>query len=347
MPKEINRFPKHFALRLIDWQKKSGRHDLPWQKSTDPYRVWLSEIMLQQTQVATVLERYPRFLERFPTLKSLALASQDEVLAEWSGMGYYSRARNLHRCAQIVWHEWGGQFPEHVDDLITLPGIGRSTAAAIAVFSFGKKEAILDGNVKRVLSRLSGFEGDLSKSGDTQLLWDAAEQLLPETAQQLRSYTQGLMDFGATLCVPKAKCLSDSQQCPFALECKAKQEKRVLELPRKMKRVKVQDLTLEWYIPLLAQKVYLQKRDESGIWAGMWTFPEQLNKKSNSSLELEPLVHVLTHRRLQILRTVVLGAKLKDDAVGRWFTYEEALEQAIPKPVKDTLKSLMKLAVTL
>jgi A/G-specific adenine glycosylase len=303
--------------------------------------------MLQQTQVATVLERYPRFLERFPTLKRLALASQDEVLAEWSGMGYYSRARNLHRCAQIVWHEWQGQFPDHVDDLVRLPGIGRSTAAAIAVFSFGKKEAILDGNVKRVLSRLSGFEGDLSRSADTQILWSAAEQLLPETAQQLRSYTQGLMDFGATLCIPKAKCLSDAQRCPFTDDCKAWQENRVLDLPSKVKRVKVQDVTLEWYIPVSAQKVYLQKRDESGIWAGMWTFPEQLTQKSMPTIELEPLVHVLTHRRLYILRTVVQGARLKDDGVGRWFTYEEALEQAIPKPVKDTLNSLMKLAVTL
>ena len=184
-----------FAARVIDWQRTHGRHALPWQGTRDPYRVWLSEIMLQQTQVATVLGYYERFLQRFPDVRSLAAAPLDEVFALWSGLGYYSRARNLHRCAQAVVAEHGGRFPASSEALAQLPGIGRSTAAAIAAFCFGERVAILDGNVKRVLTRALGFDGDLANAAQERLLWNEATRLLP--ASGVESYTQGLMDLKA------------------------------------------------------------------------------------------------------------------------------------------------------
>ena len=186
------------ALRVIAWQRQHGRHTLPWQRTRDPYRVWLSEIMLQQTQVGTVLGYYDRFLQRFPDVLALAAAPLDEVLALWSGLGYYSRARNLHRCAQAVASEHGGHFPASSVALATLPGIGRSTAAAIAAFCFGERVAILDGNVKRVLTRALGFAGDLAESRQERALWQLADALLPH--EHIEAYTQGLMDLGATVC---------------------------------------------------------------------------------------------------------------------------------------------------
>jgi A/G-specific DNA-adenine glycosylase (EC 3.2.2.-) len=206
--------PLRFASRLVAWQRSHGRHDLPWQASTDPYRVWLSEIMLQQTQVSVVLSYYPRFLQRFPHVQALAEASEDAVLAQWSGLGYYRRARNLHRCAQQVCSEHGGHFPHTAKELQQLAGIGRSTAAAIAAFCFGERAAILDGNVKRVLSRAFVLPASVSAAAETRALWSLAESLLPE--QAIQTYTQGLMDLGATLCKPRKPACA---QCPFASDC--------------------------------------------------------------------------------------------------------------------------------
>jgi A/G-specific adenine glycosylase len=171
MSKTMTPLPPDFARHVVDWQRRHGRHGLPWQNTQDPYRVWLSEIMLQQTQVSTVLDYYPRFLARFPEVSALAAASQDDVLALWSGLGYYSRARHLHRCAQEVMARFGGQFPKQAELLQTLPGIGRSTAAAIAAFCFQEREAILDGNVKRVLSRVLGYAEDLAVLKNEKTLW--------------------------------------------------------------------------------------------------------------------------------------------------------------------------------
>ena len=207
------------ATELVAWQRAHGRHGLPWQGHADPYRVWLSEIMLQQTQVSTVLAYYDRFLQRFPDVATLAAAPLDEVLALWAGLGYYSRARHLHRCAQAVVDLHGGRFPASAEGLQTLPGIGRSTAAAIASFCFGERVSILDGNVKRVLSRVLAFEGDLAEPRQERGLWGLAQALVPEDAADMPAYTQGLMDLGATVCLARSpNCLL----CPLAEPCVAR-----------------------------------------------------------------------------------------------------------------------------
>ena len=232
-----------FFPRLVDWQRRHGRSGLPWQGTRDPYRVWLSEIMLQQTRVATVLAYYPRFLERFPDLHALAEAQQEEVLALWSGLGYYSRARNLHRCAQVVIEQWGGAFPRRAEQLQTLPGIGRSTAAAIAAFCFGERISILDGNVKRVLSRLLAFEGDLAVAAQERRLWDLAQGLLPPapSTEEMVAWTQGLMDLGAGLC---ARSKPGCAACPGAELCLARAQNRTAEFPVRTRKLKRS--TVEW-----------------------------------------------------------------------------------------------------
>ena len=207
---------KDFGKTVVAWQRRHGRNALPWQNTRDPYRVWLSEIMLQQTQVVTVLGYYERFLARWPRVTDLAAATLDEVLAQWAGLGYYSRARNLHACARVVAELHGGEFPATAAGLQTLPGIGRSTAAAIAAFCFGERVAILDGNVKRVLGRVLAFDGDLASSAAEKKLWDRATELLPE--RDVDRYTQGLMDLGATVCTARSP---DCLLCPVQPLCRA------------------------------------------------------------------------------------------------------------------------------
>lgn len=224
-----------FASRLLDWQAEHGRSGLPWQNTQDPYRVWLSEIMLQQTQVSTVKAYYAKFLERCPTVAHLAAADHDEVMALWAGLGYYTRARNLHACAKAVVALHGGHFPSMAEQLQTLPGIGRSTAAAIASFCFGERVAILDGNVKRVLVRVFAFEHDIALAKNDKLLWQMATDLLPtkNLSVQMPRYTQAIMDLGATVCTPKQP---DCVACPMQSFCQAKAQSRVHELPLKVKK---------------------------------------------------------------------------------------------------------------
>ncbi len=259
-----------FATELVRWQRSHGRHTLPWQGSRDPYRVWLSEIMLQQTQVATVLGYYERFLTRFPDVASLAAASSDDVLALWAGLGYYSRARNLHRCAQAVVRDHGGHFPRRADGLVQLPGIGRSTAAAIASFCFDERVAILDGNVKRVLTRVLAFDGDLAQAAQERRLWDLATDLLPEDAQDMPAYTQGLMDLGATVCTTRSpQCLL----CPMQARCAARRTDRPEAYPVRTRKLKRQQRE-NWLLWLVAgDAVWLQRRADTGIWAGLWSLP--------------------------------------------------------------------------
>ncbi len=248
------------AEQVIAWQAVHGRHHLPWQQSRDPYRVWLSEIMLQQTQVSTVLDYYARFLERFPTVQALALAPQDEVMGLWSGLGYYTRARNLHRCAQQVMREHGGEFPHTVALLVTLPGIGRSTAGAIAAFCFSQRVAILDANVRRVLTRVLGFDLDLASLKNERLLWDKAETLLPhhDLASAMPRYTQGLMDLGASVCTPKRP---QCAKCPLSDSCVALQQGTQEQYPVKTR--KLRRSTESWQLLVMKNssgQVWLQRR---------------------------------------------------------------------------------------
>ncbi|EWM51298.1 A/G-specific adenine glycosylase [Bordetella holmesii 70147] len=218
-----------FAALIADWQARHGRHRLPWQNTRDPYRIWLSEIMLQQTQVATVIPYFERFLGRFPDVAALAAASQEDVMPYWAGLGYYARARNLHRCAQDIVARWAGRFPPDAQTIATLPGIGRSTAAAIAAFAYGERSPIMDGNVKRVFTRHFGIEGDPSKRELEQRLWRLAEDLVSAVpGLDMTAYTQGLMDLGATLCT-RGKPACD--RCPVAASCIARRDGRQQELP--------------------------------------------------------------------------------------------------------------------
>jgi A/G-specific adenine glycosylase len=333
-----------FARRVVRWQRRHGRHDLPWQRSTDPYRVWLAEVMLQQTQVATVLDYYPRFLARFPDLATLAAAPLDDVLALWSGLGYYSRARNLHRCAQVVMAQHGGEFPRGSAQLAELPGIGRSTAAAIAAFSFGERAAILDGNVKRVLARAFGIADDLAASAGERALWARADALLPP-ARDIAAYTQGLMDLGAGVCTrSRPRC----DACPLAAECVAHQQGTPERYPVKTRRLRRR----QRYSVLLwlraGDSVWLERRPDAGVWAGLWSLPEfadlpaaqaAARRLRGSGQALPAIDHALTHVdwhlqpwRLTLARRV--AAPLPD---GRWFTRDQALALGLPAPVRRLL----------
>ena len=338
----------NLAASLVAWQKVHGRHALPWQNTRDPYRVWLSEIMLQQTQVTTVLGYYDRFLQRFPDVAALAAAPLDDVLAMWSGLGYYSRARNLHRCAQVVVEQHGGAFPPSSTALAELPGIGRSTAAAIAAFCFGERVAILDGNVKRVLTRVLGFGDDLAQAVNERSLWQHAQDLLPDA--RIESYTQGLMDLGATVCTQKRPiCL----HCPWQEPCVARAEGQPERYPVKTRTTKRG--TLQHSLLLLTQqrRLYLVQRPARGIWAGLWTPPAfddddallALAGEGPGALEAwQPFTHVLTHRdwhlrpwhwalpdRLPKPAQQRLDAAL---AEGRWFDRDEARALGLPSPVR-------------
>jgi A/G-specific adenine glycosylase len=338
---------------VVRWQKQHGRHGLPWQGSRDPYRVWLSEVMLQQTQVVTVLAYYERFLVQFPDVKALAQAPLAQVLALWAGLGYYSRARNLHRCAQAVVQLHGGQFPGHAEGLAQLPGIGRSTAAAIAAFCFGERAAILDGNVKRVLTRHLGFAGDVGQAAQQRALWQHAEALLP--ARGVDTYTQGLMDLGATLCsIKKPAC----ERCPVATDCVARIEGQPQAYPVKTRKLK-RSRREHWLLWLEQRgRWWLVERPEKGVWAGLWALPEfesmpaleaecaqllRLAQSSKAALAvclLPSIEHALTHfdwtlHPVQAPLPAGVGKPLAQRfPQGRWFTPAEALAVGLPAPLK-------------
>jgi A/G-specific adenine glycosylase len=334
-----------FARLLLAWQRREGRHDLPWQNTRDPYRVWLSEIMLQQTQVTTVLGYYQRFLQRFPDVAALAAAPQDEVLAAWAGLGYYSRARNLHRCAQAVMALHGGAFPASAELLQSLPGIGRSTAAAIAAFCFGERAAILDGNVKRVLSRLLAFEGDLAQAAQEKRLWRAAEVLLPEVAADMPAYTQGLMDLGASLCATRSpQCLL----CPVAGLCAGRAQGEPTRFPIKTRKLK-RGRRENWWLWLEHEgRIWLQQRPSEGVWGGLWTLPlfddeaalqAQAQELGVASPEVLPGVkHVLTHLDWHLHpRRALLPAPASPAGPGQWVARERLADYGLPAPLKKLL----------
>ena len=299
-----------FAEKIIRWQISYGRNALPWQGTRDPYRVWLSEIMLQQTQVATVLSYYDAFITRFPTVQSLASAAEDEVLGMWSGLGYYSRARNLHRCADQVMQLHGGRFPSTAAELLNLPGIGRSTAAAIAAFCFGERVAILDGNVRRVLTRVLGFDGDITTKSVESELWDHANALLPQGDDHagLAAYTQGLMDLGATVCTGRRPACT---VCPVKALCAAHAQGIPESFPVKRRVVKrsTQNMSMVW-ITGSGGRLWLERRPSSGIWGGLHCLPVFASDEELESAlphacrplmkRLSGIVHVLTHKDLHI-----------------------------------------------
>ncbi|MDR7308340.1 A/G-specific adenine glycosylase [Rhodoferax saidenbachensis] len=340
----------NFATQVVAWQRQHGRNTLPWQNTQDPYRVWLSEIMLQQTQVVTVMGYFARFLERCPTVADLAAASSDEVMGLWSGLGYYSRARNLHRCAQLVVELHGGQFPRDAATLTTLPGIGRSTAAAIASLCFGERVAILDANVKRVVTRVLGFDADLASSANEKKLWDAATGLLPaakHAVADMPRYTQGMMDLGATVCSPKKpSCLL----CPVLSHCaaaRAGDPERYPVRTRKLKRSS-QSLWLLW-----AQRsdgaVWLAKRPTPGVWAGLQCFPlfdseealrAALPAQMAKGVEMLPVfTHVLTHKDLFMHAARVDIAQVAINlGAGAWFLPAEWAAAGLPAPVRKLLE---------
>ena len=332
-----------FADRLIHWQKQHGRHNLPWH-SRDPYRVWLSEIMLQQTQVATVASYYPRFLAAFPTVSTLAAAAEDDVLALWQGLGYYSRARNLHKAAKQIMADFGGQFPAERTELEKLCGVGRSTAAAVAAFAFHKRETILDGNVKRVLCRVFAQDGDPQDKKFEHTLWTLAESLLPPENTEMPAYTQGLMDLGATVC---KRSNPACPACPMSDICQAKAQGRTAELPRKKTAAEVKTLPLYWLIWHDENgALLLEKRPAKGIWGGLYCTPcfdslqalhdfaARHGLTAEDLTELPPLTHRLTHRMLLITPFAVAGKRPSETlSDGLRVMPEKLADYGLPKPL--------------
>jgi A/G-specific adenine glycosylase len=350
-----------FSAAVIRWQKQHGRHALPWQNTRDAYRIWLSEIMLQQTQVVAVIPYYQRFLIRFPDVQSLAAAAAEEVMEHWSGLGYYSRARNLHRCAQRVVAEYGGVFPGDPVLLAELPGIGRSTAAAIAAFAYGTRAAILDGNVKRVFCRVFGIDGFPGAKPVEDDLWRRAVALLPQC--EVESYTQGLMDMGATLCTrSKPSC----NACPLASHCIALASGRVDQLPMRKPKKAIPEKHTAMLVITDGANVLLEQRPDSGIWGGLLSLPE-VGRLSGEDISpgqafdtlieqaaapfgvlgscerLQPFSHGFTHFKLHVVPYRARLAR-RLDRVGEgthvWLKTDRLAGAALPAPVKKLLLAL-------
>jgi len=341
-----------FAESLLAWSAEHGRHDLPWQQEPTPYRVWVSEIMLQQTQVATVIPYYQRFMASFPDVRSLAQAAIDEVLHHWSGLGYYARARNLHAAAQRVVENWDGRFPDEIEDLVALPGIGRSTAGAILSLSLGQRQAILDGNVKRVLARYYAIDGWPGTVAVARQLWERAEANTP--ASGAGAYNQAMMDLGATLCTRGQPAC---ELCPLADGCAARRQGRTAELPgRKPKKAR----PLKTTRMLIAQRggdLYLERRPPSGIWGGLWSFPEIaqhddveawcercFDSRPLSVTEWATLRHSFSHYDLDILPLVVqvdaASRRVADSTGAAWYPLSETPAVGLAAPVEKLMKSL-------
>lgn len=333
------------AQKIVSWQRQHGRHDLPWQRVLEPYPVWLSEIMLQQTQVVTVIPYFQRFMEQWPTVVDLASAPLEEVLSAWSGLGYYSRARYLHRCAQVVTQQYGGHFPTTATELVQLPGIGPSTAASIASLCFCERVTLFDGNVQRVLSRLWAFDLDLAQTVNQKILHKQAQILahdLPR-AQDMPALTQGLMDLGATVCRPRQPAC---HECPLHQDCAAHAQNRVHDLPKKSKTL--QRKTFMWWLCMAFREdgaLWLDRRPERGIWSGLQApriaesiEQAQLWRAQFSAQQEEwPLAwtHVLTHRDLVLHPCVLTGAQTPaDQASGQWVLPKDWEQAALPAPVR-------------
>ena len=344
--------PEGFAERLIRWHKRHGRHDLPWQNSTDPYRVWLSEIMLQQTQVATVIPYYQRFLQRFPQLADLAAAPVEDVMALWSGLGYYARARNLHAAARAVMAQHGGKFPRDAALIAQLPGDGRSTANSIATFCFGARAPILDGNVKRVLCRAFGIAGFPGSGAVEKRLWAVAAELMP--ARHGAIYNQAQMDLGAMLCTrSRPRC----EACPLDELCVARASGRTAELPEAKPRREIPLRHATLLVLLDGDRVLLETRPSSGIWGGLLSLPELPAGADAqewaerrfacrvSGLSAAPeLVHAFSHFRLHIapLLLRVKPGRAAMEPGCQWLALAETADAALPAPIRRILDGLQR-----
>jgi A/G-specific adenine glycosylase len=334
-----------FAPALLGWFATDGRKDLPWQREATPYRVWVSEIMLQQTQAVTVTGYFARFMSRFPDVRALAAARLDEVLHLWSGLGYYARARNLHRAAQLVVRDHAGEFPRALEDVMDLPGIGRSTAGAILALSRGERHPILDGNVKRVLARYFGVAGYPGAAAVEKQLWELADACTP--AERVGEYTQGIMDLGATLCSrARPACLL----CPVNANCSARQQNLQDALPSPRPRAH-RPLRQVWLVVAMRgpRKVLIERRPPSGIWGGLWGLPEFPTREhaqlwcrehlsgASAPQVTESLRHAFSHFDLEMRPIVVhcLGkaAELRDDDRFRWYDIANPAKVGLPRPI--------------
>ena len=342
-----------FATSLLAWFDQHGRKNLPWQQARNAYRVWLSEVMLQQTQVRTVIGYFERFVGALPTLTDLARASEDRVLALWSGLGYYSRARNLQRTAQICVAQYGGDLPRSIDELSALPGIGRSTAAAILAQAYGDRHAVLDGNVRRVLSRWHGISGWPGSTTTQRELWQLAETHTPR--QRVADYTQAIMDLGATVCV---RSNPQCTRCPVAGGCIALRDGLTRILPQaKPKRALPTRKTAMLIVRDAAGRVLLERRPPTGVWARLWSLPEVAEPSSavprlhgryavdaTTRASLPEFVHTFSHYHLHItpcLFTAAAGLpRIADDPDQGWYTLAELSELGLPAPVRKLLDSL-------
>ena len=337
------------AADVLDWFNRHGRKDLPWQQDITPYRVWVSEIMLQQTQVSTVIPYYGRFMARFPALETLADAPPDEVLALWTGLGYYARARNMHKAARQLMDDFGGIFPEDVDTLATLPGIGRSTAGAILAISRGVRAPILDGNVKRVLARLHRVQGWPGSPATDRQLWALAEQYTPH--ERLPDYTQAMMDLGATVCT---RTRPTCALCPLNTRCDARQhlEQALYPQPKPGKVIPVRQAS--WLVIRHGGEWLLEKRPPNGLWGGLWTFPEcapgeepqalqALGLRKDASRQALPgFRHTFSHYHLDVTPWLVQPAR-RMRAVAEpqraWYKGADARSLGLPAPVLKWLES--------
>jgi A/G-specific adenine glycosylase len=348
MPVSAKEF--NFAERLLAWHRVHGRHDLPWQQSpADPYKVWVSEIMLQQTQVATVIPYFERFMQRFASLQALAAASEQEVLAFWSGLGYYQRARNLHACAKKIVHEHGGQFPQTAQDLQSLPGIGRSTAAAIAATVFRERVAILDGNVKRVLARITRADAPWQSPALERLLWQEAAQRLPKAGKDMPAYTQAIMDLGALVCRAREPLCKD---CPVAAGCLAQIQGEVSRYPLPKAKKVIPTRNAYWAVLLDDQGVWLQQRPGRGIWPGLWApwhldlakMPGDWRRTASGLREVIHIRHSFTHYHLEIEAGVIhwhaANAPVDSPQGLEFIFWKDVFALALPSPVRALLLRL-------
>lgn len=347
--------PEAFAERLLTWFERHGRKSLPWQNDPTPYRVWVSEVMLQQTQVATVIPYFERFMERFPTVDALASAPLDEVLHLWTGLGYYARARHLHACAQALVARHGGEFPAEIESLIALPGIGRSTAGAILALSRGERHPILDGNAKRVLARVFGIAGDPSSSAVLKALWSQAEVCTPH--RRVAAYTQAIMDLGATLC---SRTRPACTLCPMSSACIAARTGRQGELPAVKRR-----RARPWRAAVLliaetgresSLAVLLERRPSSGIWGGLWSPPQFEDESAalewcrrelgepESRESLAPIDHAFTHFDLRLnplrvrCRPREQGVREADDRL--WYALRAPPRVGLPQPILELFERM-------